>query len=89
MMRQLGSRLVYLDEAHTRGTDLPFPLGSRAMVTLGPKLVKGKLAQGSIVYPHRYRVRLALTRFTAACECESSEMAIRSYSSVPRKSKVK
>jgi hypothetical protein len=53
MMKQLGSCLVYLDEAHTRGTDLPFPLGSRAMVTLGPKLFKDKLVQGAVCCPLR------------------------------------
>jgi len=42
----LGICLVYLDEAHTRGTDLKFPLGSRAAVTLGPNLTKDRLVQG-------------------------------------------
>ncbi len=37
MLKQLESCLVYLDEAHTRGTDFPFPVGTRAMVTLGPR----------------------------------------------------
>ncbi|KAL1693689.1 hypothetical protein GGG16DRAFT_88362 [Schizophyllum commune] len=43
---QLGKTLVYLDEAHTRGTDLKLPEGTRALVTLGPKLTKDKLMQG-------------------------------------------
>ncbi|KAJ6561124.1 hypothetical protein DFH09DRAFT_503515 [Mycena vulgaris] len=43
---QLQKTLVYLDEAHTRGTDFKFPTGSRAVVTLGPKLTKDKLVQG-------------------------------------------
>ncbi|KAJ7483159.1 hypothetical protein FB451DRAFT_1028934 [Mycena latifolia] len=43
---QLEKTLVYLDEAHTRGTDFKFPTGSRAVVTLGPKLTKDKLVQG-------------------------------------------
>ncbi|KAJ7623634.1 hypothetical protein FB45DRAFT_1089387 [Roridomyces roridus] len=43
---QLDKTLVYLDEAHTRGTDFKFPAGSRAVVTLGPKLTKDKLVQG-------------------------------------------
>ena len=38
--------LVYLDEAHTRGTDLKLPTNIRAAVTLGPRLVKDKLVQG-------------------------------------------
>ncbi|KAL1748425.1 hypothetical protein HDZ31DRAFT_29685 [Schizophyllum fasciatum] len=43
---QLEKVLVYVDELHTRGTDLQFPAGARAMVTLGPKLTKDKLVQG-------------------------------------------
>lgn len=42
----LGSCLVYLDEAHTRGTDLKLPIRSRAAVTLGPNLTKDRLVQG-------------------------------------------
>jgi len=42
----LGKCLVYLDEAHTRGTDLKLPHGSRAAVTLGPNLTKDRLVQG-------------------------------------------
>ncbi|KAJ6458143.1 hypothetical protein C8R47DRAFT_1246692, partial [Mycena vitilis] len=44
--KQLDKTLVYLDEAHTRGTDFKFPTGSRAVVTLGPRLTKDKLVQG-------------------------------------------
>ncbi|KAJ7614686.1 hypothetical protein DFH06DRAFT_1367976 [Mycena polygramma] len=44
--KQLDKTLVYLDEAHTRGTDFKFPVGSRAVVTLGPRLTKDKLVQG-------------------------------------------
>jgi len=40
------SCLVYLDEAHTRGTDLRFPSNHRAVVTLGPGLTKDRLIQG-------------------------------------------
>ena len=38
--------LVYLDEVHTRGTDLKLPLDARAVVTLGPGLTKDRLVQG-------------------------------------------
>jgi hypothetical protein len=38
--------LVYMDEAHTRGTDLKLPESYRAAVTLGPLLTKDKLVQG-------------------------------------------
>lgn len=44
----LDKTLVYLDEAHTRGTDFKFPGGTRAIVTLGPNTVKDKLVQGMI-----------------------------------------
>jgi len=38
--------VVYLDEVHTRGTDLKLPAAVRAAVTLGPKLTKDRLVQG-------------------------------------------
>lgn len=44
--KQLDNCLVYLDEAHTRGTDLKLPTNSRAAVTLGPGLTKDRLMQG-------------------------------------------
>jgi hypothetical protein len=44
--RQLDKCVVYLDEAHTRGTDLKLPKGMRAAVTLGPKVSKDRLVQG-------------------------------------------
>ncbi|KAK7027537.1 hypothetical protein VNI00_015171 [Paramarasmius palmivorus] len=43
---QLDRCLVYLDDAHTRGTDLKLPTNSRAAVTLGPKVTKDRLIQG-------------------------------------------
>ncbi|KAJ6257020.1 hypothetical protein Dda_7903 [Drechslerella dactyloides] len=46
LSKQLDRLLVYLDEAHTRGTDLKLPVGSRAAVTLGPNLPKDKFVQG-------------------------------------------
>lgn len=42
---QLDQCLVYLDEAHTRGTDLKLS-DRQAAVILGPKLTKDKLVQG-------------------------------------------
>ena len=42
---QLRKCLVYLDGAHTRGTDFKFPACTRAIVTLGPNTVKDKLVQ--------------------------------------------
>ncbi|KAF8260777.1 hypothetical protein EI94DRAFT_1747592, partial [Lactarius quietus] len=44
--RQLEKCLVYLDDAHTRGTDLKLPRETRAAVTLGPKVTKDRLLQG-------------------------------------------
>ena len=38
--------VVYLDEVHTRGTDLKLPATTRAAVTLGPRLTKDRLVQG-------------------------------------------
>ncbi|KAF3925709.1 hypothetical protein AA313_de0204157 [Arthrobotrys entomopaga] len=46
--RQMENCLCYLDDAHTRGTDLQFPLGSRALVTLGPRTTKDRLIQGAM-----------------------------------------
>ncbi|KAE9375857.1 hypothetical protein N431DRAFT_556187 [Stipitochalara longipes BDJ] len=43
--KQMDRCLVYLDEAHTRGTDLKMPADYRAIVTLGPDLTKDRLAQ--------------------------------------------
>ncbi|KAH7127985.1 hypothetical protein B0J13DRAFT_646104 [Dactylonectria estremocensis] len=42
---QLHKCLVFLDEAHTRGTDLKFPGNYQAPVTLGTNLTKDKLVQ--------------------------------------------
>jgi len=47
--RQLDRCVVYLDEAHTRGTDLKLPKGMRAAVTLGPKVTKDRLVQGMAI----------------------------------------
>ena len=44
--QQLDQCLVYLDDAHTRGTDLKLPLATRAAVTLGPRVTKDRLLQG-------------------------------------------
>ena len=43
---QMDQCLIYLDEAHTRGTDLQLPLHYRALVPLGPQLTKDRLVQG-------------------------------------------
>ncbi|KAI6110733.1 hypothetical protein EDD17DRAFT_1828231 [Pisolithus thermaeus] len=43
---RLDECIVYLDDVHTRGTDIKFPIGFRAAVTLGPKVTKDRLTQG-------------------------------------------
>ncbi|KIN98294.1 hypothetical protein M404DRAFT_855146 [Pisolithus tinctorius Marx 270] len=43
---RLDECIVYLDDAHTRGTDIKFPIGFRAAATLGPKVTKDRLVQG-------------------------------------------
>ncbi|EXA33500.1 hypothetical protein FOVG_15219 [Fusarium oxysporum f. sp. pisi HDV247] len=43
--QQLDRCLVFLDEAHTRGTDLKLPANYRAVVTLGAGLTKDRLVQ--------------------------------------------
>ena len=45
-VKQMDQCLVFLDEAHTRGTDLKLPTDYRAAVTLGPGLTKDRLVQG-------------------------------------------
>ncbi|KAH6974679.1 hypothetical protein EDB80DRAFT_830861 [Ilyonectria destructans] len=42
---QLDQCLVFLDEAHTRGTDLRLPANYQAAVTLGANLTKDRLVQ--------------------------------------------
>ncbi|KAK1807511.1 hypothetical protein LTR12_018145 [Friedmanniomyces endolithicus] len=42
---QLDVCLVFLDESHTRGTDLRLPETYRAAVTLGAGLTKDRLTQ--------------------------------------------
>jgi hypothetical protein len=44
-INRLEECLVYLDDVHTRGTDLKLP-PCTAAVTLGPRLTKDKLVQG-------------------------------------------
>jgi len=67
----LDQCIVYLDDAHTRGTDLKLPLNFRAVVTLGPKVTKDRLVQGmSQFYPS------TITpgddqKSQVACVCES------------------
>lgn len=43
--RQMNHCVVFLDQAHSRGTDLPFPHEWNAAVILGTELTKDRLAQ--------------------------------------------
>jgi hypothetical protein len=53
---QLDQCLVFLDEAHTRGTDLRLPTNYRAAVTLGANLTKDRLVQGMFRAAHQATV---------------------------------
>ncbi|KAL8755210.1 MAG: hypothetical protein Q9184_004869 [Pyrenodesmia sp. 2 TL-2023] len=44
-LNRMDRCLVYLDDVHTRGTDLKLPINARAAVTLGPRLSKDRLVQ--------------------------------------------
>ncbi|QRV92778.1 kinase-like protein [Ceratobasidium sp. AG-Ba] len=44
--QQMDKCIVYLDDGHTRGTDLKLPVNTRAAVTVGPKVTKDRLLQG-------------------------------------------
>jgi hypothetical protein len=46
--KMLDSCIVYLGEAHTRGTDLKLPRDYRAAVTLGSQLSKDRLTQAAM-----------------------------------------
>lgn len=51
---RLSSCLIFLDEAHTRGTDLKLPTDYRAAVTLGPSLTKDRLIQGGTATTQKF-----------------------------------
>lgn len=69
---QLDHCLVFLDESHTRGTDLKLPPDYRAVVTLGAGLTKDRLVQGKL---KRFAVRSLLILHQLVCECENSGRA--------------
>ncbi|KAJ5088725.1 hypothetical protein N7456_012341 [Penicillium angulare] len=43
--QRMESCLIFLDQHHSRGVDLKFAVGTRAAITLGPRLMKDKLVQ--------------------------------------------
>ena len=46
--RMLESCIIYLDESHTRGTDLRLPRDYRAALTLGSQVTKDRLTQAAM-----------------------------------------
>ncbi|KAH4108552.1 hypothetical protein HBI25_111470 [Parastagonospora nodorum] len=71
--QQLDACIVYLDESHTRGTDLKLPRNYRAGVTLGSGLTKDKLVQGCMrmrKLGHGQSVALILPEEIATKICE-------------------
>ncbi|XP_075242339.1 uncharacterized protein LOC142337127 isoform X1 [Convolutriloba macropyga] len=83
---KLESCVVYLDDVHTRGTDLQFPSGTRAAVTLGTCLSKDKLAQACM------RMRLLGSghslSFFASSEVDNEIQSISGSSKVSQVGKV-
>ena len=58
---------VYLDDTHTRGTDLNLPKHFRAAVTLGPHLNKDRLVQGRQLEHYYLLDLLKLTFLSLGC----------------------
>ena len=58
---RLDECVVYLDHAHTRGTDMRFSDGFRAGVTLGPKVTKDHLTQCTCIQFHMRWVLMYVT----------------------------
>ena len=77
LSQQLDRCLVYLDHAHTRGTDIRLPTGTRAAVTLGLKVTKDALVQGSFWRCDPIAISHGCG-FQAACGCANWVMVTRS-----------
>ena len=77
LCQQLDCCVVYLDHAHTRGTDIKLPIGSRAAVTLGPKVTKDALVQGSF-WRHDAISKPHVCVLQVACGCANWVMDTRS-----------
>ncbi|KAH8798597.1 hypothetical protein F5884DRAFT_687263 [Xylogone sp. PMI_703] len=78
--KQMDQCLVYLDESHTRGTDLKMPSNYRALVTLGPRLTKDRLVQACM----RMR-KLGRGQSVIFCAAMEVQRKIREHSSNSRK----
>ena len=68
--QQLDRCIVYLDDIHTRGTDIRFPSGFRAAVTLGPKVTKDRLAQGRYRL-HRFLIQVQSCPFRLYADADA------------------
>lgn len=84
---QLDVCLVFLDEAHTRGTDLKLPVDYRAAVTIGPSLTKDRLVQGKRTGD--CHDRLIANDLQPACECGNLAKASPSSSASRLKSRTR
>lgn len=73
----LGDCLVYLDEAHTRGTDLKMPKNATGALTLGPGQTKDHTVQGeSIVFAIEARPAALMKKHRAWSMSVASEYKI-------------
>jgi len=76
LSRQLDRCIVYLDHAHTRGTDIKLPTGSRAAVTLGPRVTKDTLVQGSFWRLHSIvNITVCVSRLHADAQAGSRSLS--------------
>ncbi len=72
LQNRMDRCVVYLDEVHTRGTDLKLPANVRAAVTLGPRLTKDRLVQGAL---HRPSTPTVTDNHQLVCDCENLRRA--------------
>jgi hypothetical protein len=81
--KNLDECLVYLDQAHTRGTDLKMPKHYRAAVTLGAKLTKDTLVQACM----RMR-KLGKGQSVIFCIPEEIQVKVLDCTSKPRSTEI-
>ncbi|PVH70609.1 hypothetical protein DL98DRAFT_472494 [Cadophora sp. DSE1049] len=83
--KQMDQCLVYLDESHTRGTDLKLPDDYRAIVTLGPGLTKDRLVQAcmrmrklgkgqSVVFCSSLEVQRKILEYMSGCSIDVADV---------------
>jgi hypothetical protein len=64
--RQLEKSVLYVDDAHTRGTDLELTQGMRAAVTLGSEVTKDRLVQSRPIH-HVQLKKMEISDEVAGC----------------------